>query len=137
MATSAFRLRCRNFAQSPAKEASISTLVNTLFSSSFGASTTCLPSSTTGAAIPSSLIPSWLTTSILVSSSFSTSGGISSCFTSSSFLITGGVNFVISTLGGGGVFGGGGGGGGGASVSFTCAITTSLTVTSLLFLLLN
>ncbi len=43
--------------------------------------------------IPSSPIPSWLNTSILVSSSFSTlQVAFSSSFTSSSFTITGGVN---------------------------------------------
>src|SRR5678816_3948525 len=115
----------------PLKLASTSTFSKTLFSSSsFFSSTTCLPSSTTAGARPSSFIPSWLTTSIFVSSNSFTSGGISSFFTSSSFTILGGVNFVISTFGGS-CFGGGGGGGSGffSSSCFNSVRVNSLTCT--------
>src|ERR1044072_6911555 len=64
-------------------------------------------------------------TPILVSSSFSTSGGFSSSFTSSSFTILGGVNLAISTFGGSGGFGGGGGGG--SSFFSSCLISASST----------
>src|SRR5690606_39109559 len=89
----------------------------------------CFPwSIMVGVAKPISLIPSWLTISILVSSSFSTSGGISSFFTSSSLTILGGVNLVISTFGGSCLGGGGGGGSiGFGSSSFIFCSTTSLT----------
>src|SRR5258708_19748191 len=71
-------------------------------------------------------MPSWLTVPILVSSSFSCSGGFSSSFTSLSFTILGGVNLAISTLGGS-ILGGGGGGGSFFFSSLTSSICTSCT----------
>src|SRR6201994_2842833 len=82
--------------------------------------------------MPSSLTPSWLTVPILVSSSFSCSGGFSSSFTSLSFTILGGVNLAISTLGGS-ILGGGGGGGSFFFSSLTSSSCTSCT-TSAFFL---
>src|ERR1700761_4774706 len=91
-----------------------------------------LPSDTGGAVMLSSLIPCWLIAPILVSSSFSCSGGFSSSFTSLSFTILGGVNLAISTLGGS-TFGGGGGGGSFFFSSFTSSSCTSSTTIAAFF----
>src|SRR6476619_1784089 len=103
-------------ASPPGKEASTSTFMNTLSSSSLflttGAATTCVPfSSVGGATIPQSFVPSPVFTSTLASSICLISGG--GLMTSSSFTILGGVNAIVAIGGGGSSLGGGGGGGGG------------------------